>query len=175
MKNRIKLPPNRRKPPARKQTTPGHRNIAYLRVSTALQDADNQKLGIVEYTYAEGLQPVEFIEETTSGKTPISERKLQQVIDSMVQGDTLIMSELSRLGRNMVEVMVVLDLLIKKGCKVHAVKGDEALQMLFGILRQRKYDVSVNGNDIYAIENITTKYAQRMVRTISKNRTKYGF
>ena len=100
-----------------------HRNINCFCVSTALQDADNQKLGIVEYTYAEGLQPVEFIEETTSGKTPISERKLQQVIDSMVQGDTLIVSELSRLGRNMVEVMSVLDQLIKKGCRVHAVKG----------------------------------------------------
>ena len=78
MTNRIKLPPNRRKPPVRKQTTPGHRNIAYFRVSTALQDADNQKLGIVEYTYAEGLQ---------------------------------------------VEVMSVLDQLIKKGCRIHAVKG----------------------------------------------------
>ena len=41
----------------------------------------------------------------------------------MVQGDTLIVSELSRLGRNMVEVMIVLDQLIKKGCRVHAVKG----------------------------------------------------
>ena len=123
MANRIKLPPKRRKQPVRKQASPGHRNIAYLRVSTALQDADNQKLGIVEYTYAEGLQPVEFIAETTSGKTPIEERKLQQVIDSMVKGDTLIVSELSRLGRNMVEVMFVLDQLIKKGCRVHAVKG----------------------------------------------------
>jgi DNA invertase Pin-like site-specific DNA recombinase len=45
------------------------------------------------------------------------------VIDSMEKGDTLIVSELSRLGRNMVEVMTVLDLLIKKGCRVHAVKG----------------------------------------------------
>jgi hypothetical protein len=59
--DRIKLPLNRRRPPSRKQATPGHRNIAYLRVSTALQDADNQKPGIVEYTYAKGLQPVEFI------------------------------------------------------------------------------------------------------------------
>ena len=41
----------------------------------------------------------------------------------MVQGDTLIVSELSRLSRNMVEVMTVLDQLIKKGCRVHAVKG----------------------------------------------------
>jgi len=80
--NRIKLPPGRKKPPARKQANPGHRNIAYLRVITALQDADNQKLGIVEYTCAEGLQPVEFIEETTSGETPINERKLQQVTTS---------------------------------------------------------------------------------------------
>jgi len=60
---------------------------------------------------------------TTSGKTPIKDRLLQQVIDSMAAGDALIVSELSRLGRNMVEVMSVLDMLIKKGCKVHAVKG----------------------------------------------------
>lgn len=46
------------------------------------------KIGIVEYTYTERLQPVEFIEETTSGKSPITERKLQQEIDSIVQGDT---------------------------------------------------------------------------------------
>jgi DNA invertase Pin-like site-specific DNA recombinase len=82
-----------------------------------------QKLGTVAYTYAEELQPAEFVEETTSGKTPISERKLLQVIDSMTQCDTLIVSELSRLGRNMVEVMTVLDQLVKKGCKVHAVNG----------------------------------------------------
>jgi len=36
-------------------------------------------------------------------------------------GDTLIVSELSRLGRSMVEVISVLDMLIKKGCKVHVV------------------------------------------------------
>ncbi len=82
---------------------------------------ENQKLGIVEYTYKEDLQPIEFIEETTSGKTPIKDRQLQQVIDSMALGDTLIVSERSRLGRSMVEVMSVLDMLIKKGCKVHVV------------------------------------------------------
>ena len=69
------------------------------------------------------MQPVEFIEETTSGKTPVKDRKLQLVIDSMESGDTLIVSGLSRLGRNMVEVMTVLDQLVKKGCRVHAVKG----------------------------------------------------
>jgi DNA invertase Pin-like site-specific DNA recombinase len=41
----------------------------------------------------------------------------------MAAGDALIVSELSRLGRNMVEVMTVLDMLVKKGCRVHAVKG----------------------------------------------------
>lgn len=53
--------------------------------------------------------------------------RIQQVIDSMALGDTLIVSELSRLGRNMVEVMSVLDMLIKKDCKVHAVKGSYRL------------------------------------------------
>jgi DNA invertase Pin-like site-specific DNA recombinase len=40
----------------------------------------------------------------------------------MALGDTLIVSDLSRLGRNMVEVMSVLDMLIKKGCKVQCSK-----------------------------------------------------
>ena len=123
MTDRINLPPKRRKPPVRKQATPGHRNIAYLRISKAVQDADNQKLGILKYINQEGLQPVEFVEETISGKTPIAERKLQQLIDSMELGDTLIVSELSRLGRNMIEVMIVLEQLIKKGCRVHSIKG----------------------------------------------------
>jgi putative DNA-invertase from lambdoid prophage Rac len=82
----------------------GRNQGRWFRVSTTLRDVDSQKLKIVEYTYAEGLQPVEFIEETNSGKIPISERKLQQVVDSMVLGDTLIVSELSTLGRNMVDV-----------------------------------------------------------------------
>jgi len=123
MKKSTRTPLKRKKLPVHKQATSTHRNIAYLRVSTALQDAENQKLGIIDYATNEGLQPVEFIEETISGKTPIKERKLQQVIDSMVTGDTLIVSELSRIGRNMVEVMSALDQLINKGCKVHAVKG----------------------------------------------------
>ena len=114
---------NRRESPQQQNSCNISRNIAYLRVSTALQDAENQKLGIIDYATNEGLQPVEFIEETISGKTPIKERKLQHVIDSMVKGDTLIVSELSRIGRNMVEVMSALDQLINKGCKVHAVKG----------------------------------------------------
>ena len=123
MTKSTRTPPKRKKLPAHKQATSAHRNIAYLRVSTAMQDADNQKLGIVDFAAHEGLQPVEFIEETTSGKTPIKDRQLQQVIESMVKGDNLIVSELSRLGRNMVEVMSVLDLLMKKECRVYAVKG----------------------------------------------------
>jgi len=35
----------------------------------------------------------------------------------------LIVSELSRLGRNMVDIMTVLDQLIKKGSRIHAVEG----------------------------------------------------
>lgn len=81
---------------------------------------DQGKPGIVGYTCAEGLQPVEFIEETVSGKNTVQERKLQQVIDWIVQGDTLIVSKLSRLGRNMVEVMTLLDQLVKKGSRDRA-------------------------------------------------------
>lgn len=41
----------------------------------------------------------------------------------MTKKDVLIVSELSRLGRSMLEIMEVLAILLRKKCKVYAVKG----------------------------------------------------
>ncbi len=100
------------------------KNIAYLRVSTVAQDLDNQRHGICDFIEREGIQPIKFVHEKVTGKTPVSDRDLgKKVIPDLQQGDTLIVSELSRLGRNMIEIMGVLDDLIKKGVKIYAVKG----------------------------------------------------
>ena len=101
----------------------GKRIVAYLRVSSIQQDLDSQRHGILEFAKNEGLQPIEFVEEKVSGKTPINERAIQEVLDSLQKGDVLIISELSRLGRKMVEVMQILDCLVQKEVLVFAVKG----------------------------------------------------
>ena len=100
------------------------KNIAYLRVSTITQDLNNQRHGILEFVKKEGLQPIEFIEEKVNGKTPVAERDLGiNVIPKLQKGDALIVAELSRLGRNMVEIMTVIEELIGRGVRVYAVKG----------------------------------------------------
>ena len=100
------------------------KNIAYLRVSTVAQDLENQRHGVLDFIAQEGIKPVEFVQEKVTGKISVSERDLgRKVIPALQQGDALIVSELSRLGRNMVEIMGVLDELIKKGVRIYAVKG----------------------------------------------------
>ena len=43
-------------------------NYAYLRVSTHTQDVENQKLSVLDYCNSQGIAPIEFVEDTTSGR-----------------------------------------------------------------------------------------------------------
>lgn len=97
--------------------------IAYLRVSTGMQDLENQKLGILELANKNNWQ-VDFVEEKVSGVVSYKERMLKQVVDSLNASDILVVSELSRLGRSMLEILTLLCELKKKEVKVYAVKGN---------------------------------------------------
>ena len=66
---------------------------------------------------------VEFIEEKVSGKKSWKERKIKEVIDKLGEGDRLIVPELSRLGRSMLEIMEMLSIAREKGIYIYAVKG----------------------------------------------------
>ena len=94
----------------------------YLRVSTGLQDLKNQRLGILDLSNKHKWN-VHFIEETVSGKVSYKERRLGKLISVLKKDDILIVSELSRLGRSMLEIMSLLCELSTNGVKVYAVKG----------------------------------------------------
>lgn len=117
--------------PVRKAHVHEPRVIGYLRVSTGLQDLENQKLGTLQLAN-ENKWKVEFVEETISGTVPYRERQLGKIIEGLRQGDILLVSELSRLGRSMLEIMSLLCELSEKGIQVYAVKGhyklDNSLQ-----------------------------------------------
>jgi DNA invertase Pin-like site-specific DNA recombinase len=97
--------------------------IGYLRVSTNGQELENQKLGILKFANEQGWK-VDFIEETVSGRVSYKERELGKVISTLSKDDVLIVSELSRLGRSMLEIMTLLCDLSEKGIRVYAVKGN---------------------------------------------------
>lgn len=48
--------------------------------------------------------------------------------------------------------------------------GSEALELLFSILQERNYNVTVLAQNIYLVEHVIDKYAQRMIKTIKKNK-----
>ena len=91
--------------------------FGYLRVSTDTQDAANQRFTI-NSLYPDCL----FIEEQVSGKVPWKLRKLGSLVYDLKPGDTLIVSELSRLGRSMLEVMELLSILLSRKVFVISVK-----------------------------------------------------
>lgn len=106
-----------------KQPEAGSRIIGYLRVSTADQDVEKNKADILSFNNSKQFGGyVEFVEEKVSGAKSWKKRRLAQVVEDMQSGDKLIVPELSRLGRSLVEVLEVLKELTDKEVAVYSVK-----------------------------------------------------
>lgn len=98
--------------------------IAYLRVSTTDQDLEKNKFEILELANDKGLGQVQWVEETISGRVSWCKRQIASALERLQTGDNLIVSELSRLGRSMLECMEILSIASQRGIKVYAVKGN---------------------------------------------------
>ena len=98
------------------------RTVAYLRVSTAQQDPSSQRLAILDYARQHDFHIDQFIEATTSGQAPAKRRRLDELISGLERGDRLVVSELSRLGRSLGQIVAILDALSKAGVAFVALK-----------------------------------------------------
>ena len=98
------------------------KTVAYLRVSTAQQDAGSQRLALLEYARRQGFRIDDFIEATASARTNAKHRRLDQLMAVLEPGDRLVVSELSRLGRSLGEVVALLDAIAKASVVFVAVK-----------------------------------------------------
>ena len=96
----------------------------YLRVSTIDQDLKKFRHDILELANVKKLGTVQFVEEKISGKVSWKERLIAQIIGESKQGDSIIVPELSRLGRSMLDIMEILAIAVEKGIKVYAIKGN---------------------------------------------------
>lgn len=96
--------------------------IAYLRVSTKRQGVENQKNEIMKFANRNGLDITQWFEEVASGKQSCNSRKLGTIINKMKKDDSLIVSELSRLSRNVFESVEILNTCLKKSVNLHCVK-----------------------------------------------------
>ncbi|WP_375724634.1 recombinase family protein [Arcobacter sp. KX21116] len=85
------------------------KNVAYIRVSTEQQSLQNQKHKILEYAYNYDLKIDKFFEIEVSSRKEQKERLIDRLFEELNIGDTLLVTELSRLGRNMLEILNIIE------------------------------------------------------------------
>lgn len=99
--------------------------IAYTRISTDQQDLEKQKHLLLDYAQKQGWLIDEFIEVAVSSKKSIKKRKIDELLGKLIKGDVLLVAELSRLGRNMLETLNIINTLSEMGIKVVFVRQPE--------------------------------------------------
>lgn len=101
--------------------------LGYLRVSTIDQDLEKNKADILRLANEKQLGHVTWIEEKVSGTKDWRKRKLGEALSKLKEGDTLLVPELSRLGRSTLQILEIIREAKEKGIAVHAVKGGWSL------------------------------------------------
>lgn len=97
---------------------------AYLRVSTQMQTLENQKFEIEKWCEANRLKVDFWVTESVSGTVSWEKRRLGRTIRRMKKGDLLLCTEISRLGRNMLMIMSVLNFCSQRGIRIHTIKDN---------------------------------------------------
>lgn len=96
--------------------------LAYLRASTDKQDLSHQKLEILEYAQRTRLHVDDFIAVTVSSRKSGKQRRIDELTAALAESDTLIVTELSRLGRSTAEVIGLVNALVQRGIRVIVLK-----------------------------------------------------
>jgi len=102
-------------------------NYGYVRVSSDKQTVENQRFEIANFAAREGIVIDGWIEETISGTKSYDKRKLGPLLKKVKEGDLIICSELSRLGRSLFMIMDILNILMTKNCRLWTIKDNYRL------------------------------------------------
>jgi DNA invertase Pin-like site-specific DNA recombinase len=96
--------------------------VGYLRVSTDGQELEVQKLAILDFCNKEKLNVDEWMKIKVSSRKSTKKRKVDELLESLEQGDVLIVSELSRLARSVGQIAIIVSELIKKKIQFISIK-----------------------------------------------------
>ena len=127
------------------------KTVAYLRVSTRSQDLANQKPAILEFIQKRRFPIDQFIESRISSRQSPLERRIDEMLGTLEPGDRLLVSELSRLGRSLSQVIQIVETLVRRKIRFIAIKeaiefdGKQDLQTkvmiaLFGLFAEVERD-----------------------------------
>jgi DNA invertase Pin-like site-specific DNA recombinase len=99
---------------------------AYIRISKDSSDAENQRHEILSH-YNNMVSP-DWVEELVTGNSNADDRKLGELIERLQMGDTLIVADVSRLGRRSLDVMETGARIVKKKARLIACKSNLELK-----------------------------------------------
>lgn len=102
-------------------------NYGYIRVSTDKQTTANQKFEITNFVKSRKIVIHEWIEETISSTKKLEDRKFGHLLNRLEKGDVLVVTELSRLGRNLMQIMKILHDCMERNIMVYTIKENYEL------------------------------------------------
>ena len=97
---------------------------AYIRISTAEQSGSSQEFEIRQWAEKQAVIIGKWEEEAVSGTIPPAKRKLGRIIRRMKPDDLLVCTEISRLGRNMLMIMSIMNDCAARGIRIHTIKDN---------------------------------------------------
>ena len=96
--------------------------IGYIRVSSDKQTVDNQRLAILDYCNKQNTKVDNWIEVKMSSSKSPAQRRIDELLDCLQEGDWLIVAELSRLARSVGQIAVLVDRLLKNRIRFISIK-----------------------------------------------------
>lgn len=102
-----------------------NKTIGYIRISTDKQDLKKQKHLLLEHSQKAQILINEFIEIEISSTQTKKKRRVEELMQKLKSGDTLIVAELSRLGRNMLETLNIINSLAENNITIIFVRQPE--------------------------------------------------
>lgn len=99
----------------------------YIRVSSDKQSTENQAFEIIRFAESNHMKIDEWIKEKISSRAELNERKLGGLLKRLKKGDVLITTELSRIGRNLMQIMSILHYCMDRGVRVWTIKDNYRL------------------------------------------------
>lgn len=86
------------------------------------QTCSNQHFAIAEYAKNNKIKVDKWIEENISSRKPLNKRELGKLMEVAVANDTIIITEVSRLARNLYEIASILQTAIDKDIRIISIK-----------------------------------------------------
>jgi DNA invertase Pin-like site-specific DNA recombinase len=98
------------------------RVIGYVRVSTDKQKAENQRLAVLKWANKERTTIDDWIEVQASSRKSSTSRKIDELLEVVKSGDTIVVAELSRLGRSVGQIAILVAELVERGIRLVCIK-----------------------------------------------------